>query len=96
MQEYFQRLRPLDKLDEQDGVAMAEAFTLKYTKKEKHDANHSKDSKAVIRSEDLVLQLVSVRHRVEGEALRLQAWHNLQRLRLHVGEGRHYSVGVGM
>jgi hypothetical protein len=53
------------------------------------------DSKAVIRSEDLVLQLVSVRHRVEGEALRLQAWHNLQRLRLLMGEGRHHSAGVG-
>jgi len=37
VQQYFQQLRPLDKLDEQDGVAMAEAFLLKYSKKDKHE-----------------------------------------------------------
>ena len=38
VQQYFQKLRPLEKLDEQDGVAMGEAFTLEYTKKEKQNA----------------------------------------------------------
>ena len=37
------------------------------------------DNKAVI-NEDLVLQLVSAQHRVEGEILRLQAWYNLRTL----------------
>ena len=54
MQEYFQQLRPLDKLDEQDGVAMGEAFVLKYSKKEKADAKASKHSKAYTRVQAVI------------------------------------------
>ena len=62
MQEYFQKLRPLNLLDEQDGVAMAEAFTLKYTSKEKKDAKDSKRSKAYTRVHAVISSHVALKH----------------------------------
>ena len=49
MQQYFQQLRPLGLLDENDGVAMAEAFTLEFSKLEKNEAKKSKRSRAFTR-----------------------------------------------
>ena len=61
MQEYFQQLRPLDLLDEQDGVAMGEAFNLKYTKNEKGVAKDSKRSKAYIRVHAVISSHVALK-----------------------------------
>jgi len=49
IQQYFQHIRPLNLLDEQDGVPMAEAFMLSYTKQEKHNAKDFKHSLAYTR-----------------------------------------------
>ena len=38
VQQYFQQLRPLDKLNADDGKAMAEALTTKYSETEKQEA----------------------------------------------------------
>ena len=54
MQQYFQKRRTLNLLDEQDGVAMGEAFMLKYSKREKHDANSSKHSLAFVRVQSVI------------------------------------------
>ena len=49
MQQYFQKLRPLNVLDKDDGIAMAEALVSKYSKKEKQEAMESKSNIAHIR-----------------------------------------------
>jgi len=49
VQQYFQKLRPLNLLDGDDGIAMAEAMVSEYTKEEKEEAMVSNHSKANIR-----------------------------------------------
>jgi hypothetical protein len=49
VQQYFQQLRPLELLNKIDGVAMAEAFGMEYSKREKTESKESKRSRAFIR-----------------------------------------------
>ena len=46
MQQYFQKLRLLNDLDENDGKAMAEALVSPYNEKEKQEAKDSTHDKA--------------------------------------------------
>jgi hypothetical protein len=55
IQQYFQQLRPLELLDENDGVAMGEAFTMEYTKREIIEAKNSHHSRAFIRVYAVIL-----------------------------------------
>ena len=61
LQNYFQKLRPLNLLDEQDGVAMGEAFTLQYTNDEKEKSKSSKRSKAAIRVQAVISSHVALK-----------------------------------
>ena len=61
MQQYFQQLRPLNLLDKQDAVAMAEVFVLKFTKEEKHKAKDSKRSLAFVRVQSVISSHVALK-----------------------------------
>ena len=60
-QNYFQQLRLLSLLDEQDGVAMGEAFMLKFNEREKHDAKSSKRSLAFVRIHSVISSHVALK-----------------------------------